>query len=145
MNQITNPNEKMYTVKEVAVMIGCQQDTLDDKEYEYEKRGLFTIRKIKNQDLVKFNQEEEYSVYIAHDKVKNIYKIGKSINPIKRVRSLKCSNLDIELISYRRGYSILEKDMHKNYKDYCIGGEWFNFTEEKLREILKKYSMSIIK
>lgn len=79
------------------------------------------------------------SVYIMRSK--GIYKIGVSEDPHKRLRALRTGNPDIELIytSERIGTAYkIEGQLHKDFNQYSVGGEWFAICEEtKLIDAVK--------
>lgn len=72
--------------------------------------------------------------YLMYDGIN--YKIGKSINPRHRSNQLRISNINIKLVGY--GSFISEEELHKEYADYRISGEWFKLTDEQANEILYK-------
>lgn len=56
----------------------------------------------------------------------NIYKIGESENPQRRLSNHLTSNPHVQLICY--GYGIREKELHKIFSDKRLSGEWFNLS-----------------
>lgn len=72
--------------------------------------------------------------YLMYDGIN--YKIGKSNNPKKRSNELRVSNINIKLVGY--GLSIGEAELHEQYMDFHIAGEWFKLTENQANEILYK-------
>lgn len=74
--------------------------------------------------------------YLIKDTRSNIYKIGKSDDPIKRYNSLKTANPFIEFIGVNL---IAEKDLHKKYSQYRYTGEWFEFPDKIKNEVLKLF------
>ncbi len=64
-------------------------------------------------------------------------KIGKSSNPVKRLRNLKTANPDIRLVSYIDGD--YEKDFHNRYSSYLYDGEWFVFNKDKYKSVLLEF------
>ena len=74
--------------------------------------------------------------YLIEDTTNNLYKIGKSNNPIARLKTFKISNPFVKLI----GVSLLqEKYLHSIYSKYRIVGEWFNFPNEIKDEVFKLF------
>ena len=64
--------------------------------------------------------------YLIEDTTNNLYKIGKSNDPINRLKNIKTSNPYVKLI----GVSFLkEKYLHELYFKYRIVVEWFNFKD----------------
>jgi len=76
--------------------------------------------------------EKKVSTYILYDKLRDIYKIGKSSNPTARIKTL-CIPGEIEPIKLFQGD--VESDLHKEFKDYRITHplykdgktEWFRY------------------
>jgi len=58
------------------------------------------------------------------------YKIGKSIDPVKRVKQLKTANINIELVCY--GNKIPSKDMSTLMHHYKVTNGWFELEGEIL-------------
>lgn len=68
------------------------------------------------------------------------HKIGKSSNFVKRFNSFKTScPLAKCIFSVRvRDYHRREKELHKIFKDQCVGGEWFLLSISDI-ETIKEY------
>ena len=74
--------------------------------------------------------------YLIEDTKNNLYKIGKSNDPINRLKTFKVSNPFVKLI----GVSFInEKYLHSVYFKYRVVGEWFNFTNEIKNEVFKLF------
>ena len=74
--------------------------------------------------------------YLIVDTTNNLYKIGKSNDPINRLKTFKVSNPFVKLI----GVSFIkEKYLHSVYFKYRIVGEWFNFPNEIKSEVFKLF------
>jgi len=74
--------------------------------------------------------------YLIEDTNNNLYKIGKSNDPINRLKNIKTSNPYVKLI----GVSFLkEKYLHELYFKYRIVGEWFNFPDEIKNKVFKLF------
>ncbi|MCK5788249.1 MAG: GIY-YIG nuclease family protein [Chlamydiia bacterium] len=75
---------------------------------------------------------KKVSTYILHDKVRDIYKIGKSSDPKVRIKTL-CIPGEVEPIKLFN--EDLEKKLHEEFKEYRIdhplykdgGTEWFKY------------------
>jgi len=69
------------------------------------------------------------------------YKIGKSKNPIKRLKTLGTGNPDIKLIGV---CNIPEKTLQYKYRDYRFKGEWFKFDDKIKREVFNLFKGDVI-
>jgi hypothetical protein len=80
--------------------------------------------------------EKEMFTYLMFDG--NYYKIGKSKNPLMRLKALKTGNPNIELLAYTD--KIEEKYLHNRFFESKIGGEWFNLSKEKLKSLMNYFN-----
>lgn len=70
-------------------------------------------------------------IYLIICKNNSTCKIGYSKNPKNRLMQLQSSNpYFLELVATIDGTLQDEKRLHTKFKDYRIGGEWFNYSEE---------------
>ncbi len=63
-----------------------------------------------------------------------LFKIGQSINPEVRVKSLRTGNPFIEMVAF--GTGVTEKYLHDYLFRDRVALEWFDLTEEKLKNII---------
>mgnify|MGYP003109318512 FL=1 len=98
--------------------------TLLSEKYESRWKG----KKIKTQDK---------KTYILKDKNTGYYKIGKSINPLDREKTLQAEKPTYELIKIFN--NDIESDLHKKYKKQNVRGEWFNLNKIQLKYICTSY------
>ncbi len=76
---------------------------------------------------------KEKQCYIMKDENTGYYKIGNSINPKKRERTLQAEKPTIKLIKvFKENH---EKELHDNYSNYRVRGEWFKLSEVQLKYI----------
>jgi hypothetical protein len=73
--------------------------------------------------------------YLMKNKRNGLYKIGKSVNPRVRERTLQSEDPDIILVK-KWDYEI-ESYLHKEYSDYRVRGEWFNLTPIQVEYICR--------
>jgi len=78
--------------------------------------------------------ESKSYCYLA--KGKNGYKIGKSVDPERRMKQLKTADPTIRLIAYGDGMS--ERALHRLYKKRNINGEWYSLIESEVNDIKNK-------
>jgi uncharacterized protein YdaU (DUF1376 family) len=102
------------------------------------------------------SDEDNVRIYIVRDNVRNNYKIGSSVNPLRRFQELKNQKKpaimpdiqgerDISLIWYsdivKRN---IESKLHDKYISKHIEGEWFSLNKEDLNEIISIYKGTIV-
>jgi hypothetical protein len=73
-------------------------------------------------------------VYLIYDKGTKLVKIGKSVNPSKRFKNIRCGNPNTNLFYSTESYT--EKELHKKYAHLRVSGEWFNLGIAELEEIM---------
>lgn len=79
--------------------------------------------------------------YLMKDEVNGYYKIGNSINPKYRERTLQSEKPTIRLLMSCG--SNIEKDLHSIYKNFRLRGEWFCLTQDQyldIKSIMEKES-----
>lgn len=72
-------------------------------------------------------------------KAQNLYKIGSATDMDKRMVAYRTHNPFIEWVRYTKGSEKDEKKLHKKYKEYRTTGEWFQFPDEVVTELLQKF------
>jgi len=87
-------------------------------------------------ELILENKSVDYGVYLiecSYAKVK-LLKIGKSSNCKTRIINMRCDNPLIKHIGTLRveNYSVLEKQLHSQYKELTYAGEWFKYSNKIL-------------
>jgi hypothetical protein len=65
------------------------------------------------------------------------FKIGKSVNPQKRYKQLITGNAKLVLIDYSD--KVRESELHKLYRNHRVQNEWFNLTEDHVKDILDMF------
>lgn len=81
--------------------------------------------------MVRNRKRNVYKTYLAHDG--KFYKIGKAVDPQKRISSLKNSNPSIKLIHIID--ENIEHKLHVLYKNKKQTGEWFKLNKEDVQYI----------
>ncbi|MCG9910217.1 MAG: GIY-YIG nuclease family protein, partial [Flavobacteriales bacterium] len=87
---------------------------------------------------------DEHYVYLMHNKHNNYYKIGRSIKPEYREKTLQAQEPDIALINKWIASAEVEKILHRKYKEKKMRGEWFKLTTDDIIEI-REFMVTIIK
>jgi hypothetical protein len=82
-------------------------------------------------------------VYFIYDN-QDLYKIGKSDNPISRVKTLQTGNpKKLTLYKCMKCESTnampLEGILHLFFLKQCAGGEWFRITQADVDEVCNRY------
>ena len=112
----------------------------DDLFYNPSNNKLFTRQFIYNRLKKKrynVNTLNKAKTYILKDKTNNTYKIGKSINPLKREKTLQSEKPNLKLIKIFENN--IEKELHELYKHCRLRGEWFKLNKVQLEYICKNY------
>ena len=67
-------------------------------------------------------------IYLIHNADEKAYKIGRSDNPIARLKQLQTGNARslLRLVYTFAADQNVELDIHKDLEDYRLNGEWFN-------------------
>ena len=83
--------------------------------------------------------EFQYSMYtyIIHDPGNDIYKIGKTRNPSKRLYTIKRINPFVELVFLY--HSDIENILHQCYEHKRVHAEWFQLNIEDINKIQNEY------
>lgn len=75
-------------------------------------------------------------VYLISDSNSYTYKIGVSINPEKRIKALQTGNYKVLKIIHKifcENYNDVETALHNKYNFLKVNGEWFELTEEEVK------------
>ena len=74
-------------------------------------------------------------VYVMIDKNTGFYKIGRSINPVERERTLQSEKPTIEMLFNHDARVKDEKELHNMFNDKRVRGEWFDLNGSDLNKI----------
>ncbi len=77
-------------------------------------------------------------IYLMFNPRNGYTKIGRSINPKNREKTLQGEDPETEIIALWNAPVSKEKELHKEYNDKRIRGEWFNLGIADLLEIKNK-------
>jgi len=80
---------------------------------------------------------KKFYIYLIQQQGSDLYKIGYSHNPSHRLEQLQTANgVKLELIeTFRTDYKTkLEKLLHKKFFKQQTLGEWFELSQEQVRE-----------
>lgn len=107
----------------------------------FEKTEAFKsiYKEIHNQKIDVENKENW--IYLMHNPRNGYTKIGRSINPKKREKTLQGEDPQTEIIAFWKVPRLVESELHRKYETKRIRGEWFNLTISDLitiREYMKE-------
>lgn len=90
-----------------------------------------------DEDWEVFNRDDLSRVYLISDG-RNV-KIGKSLDPKRRLRSLQTarSETELTLLGVIPGGHKVETLLHRKYREKRRNGEWFALTSEDVLDILR--------
>lgn len=108
-HKLTNSSFKLNYKNSILDTVDYFIDTIKGKIY-----GSLMVEKYKN-----INDSKTYLMYDGKN-----YKIGRSVNPAKRLLELKTASPNIKLI--KETEFVAEKYFHELFYSSNIGGEWFN-------------------
>ena len=77
------------------------------------------------------------------DNRNNYYKIGKSIKPKSREKTLQSEVPSIQLIDVFKGYGKLEKKLHSRFKDKRVRGEWFSLSTNDICSLKNEFESDL--
>jgi hypothetical protein len=103
---------------------------------DYETVNYFEIDIEKEEQKLK--KDKATNVYLMIDKNTGLYKVGRSINPSTRERTLQSEKPTIEIIYYHPAINSDEKHFHCKFKDKRVRGEWFSLDYSDI-EYVKQY------
>lgn len=114
---------------------------------EKEKREKYTQSRRESRSK---SDEDNVRVYIVRDNVRNLHKIGSSVNPMRRYNELNFQqnpaiigdereNRDLTLVWYSDPVlRSKEKELHDYFGESRKFGEWFNLSESDLNYIFSQ-------
>lgn len=150
------------TESELLSVCGGKKDDIIFDKFKYEDGKFFNERmrleSEKRKSYVesrrnsrKKSDEDNVRIYIVRDNVRLTYKIGSSVNPLRRYNELanqenpaimedKQGERNLTLVWYSDPAKRTdETDLHEHFEDKRINGEWFSLNQSDLKLIYKKY------
>ncbi len=123
----------------------------DAKKILYSKNYLELVKYdefiiYKNEQFDRLNKEKhtqrnyiakDQKAYILKDNNTGLYKIGRSINPLDREKTLQAEKPTIKLIKIFK--DDVERELHNKYNKQRVRGEWFNLNKVQLKYICTHY------
>jgi len=89
------------------------------------------------------------SIYIIKAGSTNNYKIGISNNTHSRLNGLQTAHYERLSIVHEKSYknrfiaSIIEEELHREYKDFNTLGEWFYLDDSHIKEIIETLNQEV--
>jgi hypothetical protein len=118
----------------IANILNCSKMNISkiikNNNIKYQKLG-------KKRNTLLFKEKRNYKTYIIKDLTNNIYKIGKSVNPKLREKTLQSEKPSISIIKVFD--KNIENELHLKYEKQRIRGEWFNLNEIQIKYICTHY------
>lgn len=149
---LENAKEEVEALRKIVANLMAELETTKKLTVIQDERFQWYLaresHKIKNpgedMDFVKellkttcFREKLKYQTYLALDKITNLVKIGRAVDPGKRIKDMQISNINISLAYLFPGD--IENALHKEYKAHKVEREWFSLSEEQIEEIITKY------
>lgn len=77
-------------------------------------------------------------IYLARSDASGLVKIGSSLYPKERIRTLRCADPTIVLIDSFPTIDMpfLEGMVHRHLRQHHVRGEWFDLSEDVLHEVI---------
>jgi hypothetical protein len=120
-------------------ILGNSKNTIELK-YSVAVNGLKAIHNLKE-------QVKKGHIYIIKKNDINLYKIGASINPIKRINAISTQSGEfIEKIFISEQceiYNKIESKIHEEYKSCRNIGEWFKFDDKIVSIIIEEINKKV--
>lgn len=109
-------------------------------------KGIFILHFPTHEDVFRYlfgpieeiskNPENQY-VYLMFNKRNKLIKIGRSIDPRHRERTLQGQEPEIVLLAFWKGDNNLEKELQKLFDHLRQRGEWFKLNFKELKNLQK--------
>ena len=92
--------------------------------------------------FAKKDGNKDAKTYLMHDSNTGYTKIGRSVNPRMRERTLQSEKPSITLFAIC--YELVEKELHQQYKNKRVRGEWFDLSKDEINDIIADYDFAKI-
>jgi hypothetical protein len=86
----------------------------------------------------KAKKAKSNALYLIKNKRNGLYKIGISVNPTIREKTLQSQEPELEAVKVWHGQALMEKWWHNHFKQYRVRGEWFSLTSHQIRFMIHK-------
>jgi hypothetical protein len=99
-----------------------------------ENQNHFTNKIVNVDKCIKDSNKIRFT-YIMYDEISGLYKIGKSINPEFREKTLSSQTPKIILINKCLESIVSERYLHSLFSNKNVRGEWFNLEMDEIEHI----------
>lgn len=141
---ITNPENTDIPDQKKNIELNEEIEVKKAKEKVFDKKKRKSKKERNKDEIVlryKTGTSVKYFSYLMHDG--DYYKIGKSRNPVRRLKDLRTGNIKCRLICYGKG--VTEEYLHKLYASKKINLEWFDLDKDDISQIKHMLSNGIPK
>ena len=73
-------------------------------------------------------------IYLIYDTSSKLFKIGRSVDPIRRLKNMETGNPNLKLLFFTD--TLVENELHKKYQKLKVKGEWYKLGIIELKEIM---------
>ena len=112
----------------ISYLIDYFKKMLSENENHFSNKIVNVEKSIKDSDKIRFT-------YIMYDQISGFYKIGKSINPEFREKTLSSQTPQIKLINKCLESIVSERYLHSLFSNKNVRGEWFNLEMDEIEHI----------
>ena len=118
-------------------------DVLDSNfsitDYHSKNFSISDIEEIDQREL-ESEREKVTNVYVMIDRNTGYYKIGRSVNPTRREKTLQSEKPTIDLMFSYQCRKKEEKVLHDMFKESRVRGEWFDLKGSEIARIHEHFS-----
>lgn len=107
------------------------------EDYFFLLATIIGLRYFKSQHAGCKNSVSSSKTYLMMDSNTGLVKIGRSVNPKARERTLQSEKPTISMIKVCE--KLVEKELHKKYAKKRVRGEWFKLSEDDIEYIVAEY------
>jgi hypothetical protein len=100
----------------------------------FEEISIVELEEVDQEQLV-ISRKKRTNVYVMIDKNTGYYKIGRSVRPEYREKTLQSEKPTIEMLFYYDAKVKDEKELHEKFQSKRIRGEWFDLSGSDLTSI----------
>jgi hypothetical protein len=147
VNTIFDPgrNREFYNDGQLTVSGVILDVNLNQVEHFLDRRlDINNLEPVVDSRYIKKSQTKSTKVYVMIDKNTGYYKIGRSVKPIIREKTLQSEKPTIEMLFNHEAIVRDEKVLHDKFKNKRIRGEWFDLTGSDLQYIKEYFKPSHI-